>query len=82
MKKGQKDLGKGCGVILILSRSSNLARFRFLCRSKPVSAPFQTRWTSLYEDVSAKRVLDQEMAANGWGGGNKAARFTSHSAGG
>ena len=41
MKKSRKDIERGHGVILALSRFSNLARFRFLYRPKPVSAPFQ-----------------------------------------
>ena len=34
---------RGRGAVLALSSFSNLARFRFLHRSKPVSALFQTR---------------------------------------
>ena len=41
--KGREDLERGHGAVLALSRPSNLARFRFLCGSKPIFAPFQTR---------------------------------------
>ena len=49
---------RGHGAILVLSRFSDLARFNFLYRLKPVFAPFQTlSWPFLYYSSIISRYV-------------------------
>ena len=47
VKKDLKDLERVRGAVLALSKSSNLARFHFLCYSKPGLDPFQNPFLPL-----------------------------------
>ena len=57
-ENGWKDVETGRGAILALSRFSNLARFRFLYRLKPVLDSFQNPFLPLFVTVLGLSCID------------------------